>query len=472
MAVDTRLEECSRGAEILSEAASIVDLRPGKPRIKVSRPIATDPRWGTHFNFLYLHLHRIIYGRYQFSFLFLPHPIIHSERNYASGSVGAASVELTTLPIVSIMDFFYFDEKDLPIIPIRVEFADGTPFFIYNGGCTLADNSPPPFLRATPWGSSVQGSLIRHLRQPEALDTSAPWMMCLCPDPIVGLWYHSEEPPRLILRGGKIELHSEDRALVMCDIRLVEKLMKIIQNNTHMLGQNGAFVQPFKSGALLQQFKNKEDADFAYSFAKYHVQVSWAYIKWCSYNLHDFESAIGGLDNYNIAQDTGIFNFRNRGVILDLERDWPCANFPCYARNKIPFYILSSPALFRDPRFTRLNPDVIEGFIAMRRKVGPEVKLADVVEDEKVSRQYDTQLQQRTYIPFNEDRARRAASLSWMHQNQGWEIDYYLVDYERWVPRPVTEEHSKICFRIYDFVVAFENDRKIKRVTFLSNRPL
>ncbi|KIY61446.1 hypothetical protein CYLTODRAFT_459861 [Cylindrobasidium torrendii FP15055 ss-10] len=352
------------------------------------------------------------------------------------------------------MDFFYFDNQGCPIVAHRAEFDDGTPYFIYNGGCTIKQRDCQPSLRETFEDASTQSALIRCLREPEAIDVTAPWMMCLCPDPIFGPWYHSEESVSCVTRFGKVEIPADVRASVMRDVRLVEKFMTIIQNGVHTLGQR-TLIWLTLSPPTTFKLAGRTSSGVA-----------------TSYIIRDFQEAIGGLDNFQEAQATGVFNFRNRGLIIDLEKDWPFTNFPCYVRNEIPFYILYSPMLFSDPRFARLNPEILFGFAALRRQRGSEVSLADTVQEEMDLRRYDAQLQEVIQVTYSEDRVRRAASLSWTQQKEGWRINYYLVDYERWVPRPINKDQTEVLFQVYDFVVAPQADQKIKRVTFLGFRPI
>lgn len=73
-----------------------------------------------------------------------------------------------------------------------------------------------------------------------------------------------------------------------------------------------------------------------------------------------------------------------RGVLCDLERDWPMINIPFYLQNKIPFFYIWTFEARVDARFSRLNPALNLTYWAIRQ--GKALKLASDIEEEDLSK--------------------------------------------------------------------------------------
>ncbi|KIY60830.1 hypothetical protein CYLTODRAFT_415868, partial [Cylindrobasidium torrendii FP15055 ss-10] len=215
------------------------------------------------------------------------------------------------------------------------------------------------------------------------------------------------------------------------------------------------------------------DALLAIAFAKYHLQEVWAFIKWSYHSLAKFKGLIGE-ELYDMVEETGLHNFRNRGVVLRPEEDLFRANYIMYARSEVPFYILSCPALFKEERFLRLNPDLILAYAELR-KSSNHTELAEVLRhegwDEDRAHDFDQYLQLLKHESYAPGRVRSASFLSAYHRRNHWQAEYYVVDYEGWHPRAITEEDSDYYFGACHFYVYEDRDSKIKRITFHQAHP-
>ncbi|KIY61602.1 hypothetical protein CYLTODRAFT_427459 [Cylindrobasidium torrendii FP15055 ss-10] len=371
------------------------------------------------------------------------------------------------------MDFFYTTQNDELVLPVRRVLPDGTIYYHYNEGRPLISLNPLPTLGNLP-ADEILPTMINYLRRPEYLDVTTPWMAYICPDEIVGRWQFSKEAPVLQSRSdGAVEWDAKERAQAMGSIRRAEWIMTILLRRSETLGTYGPFPRRIAQGAYLSPFESKRDALLAVAFAKYHLQVVWAFIKWCYHSLARFKGAIGE-DLYDFVEESGMHNFRNRGVVIRLEEDVFRANYVMYARSEVPFYILSCPALFKEERFLRLNPDLILAYAELR-KSSNHLELADVLRhegwDEDRALDFDIHLQLLKHEPYAPGRVRGASFLSAYHRRNQWRADYYVVDHEGWHPRAITEDDSDYYFGACHFYVYEVREWKIKRITFHQTHP-
>ncbi|KIY61606.1 hypothetical protein CYLTODRAFT_427457 [Cylindrobasidium torrendii FP15055 ss-10] len=377
------------------------------------------------------------------------------------------------------MDFFIFTNEGYPMQPKRTTSLQEDNLILYNSGAILRPNverCPELFLQAD---EDLQHSFSEWIRSPEALEPDAPWNACLNSENLEGVWFFLEDKPRLIRKESdpiKVLFHPKERSQAMRDVRTVERIMAHIRKQFPFICENAPFLRVMNLNALSRRFDDAHQANYFWAYVKFHIIAGLAYIKWCWYVMEGVKESIEPDDWTYLEKDLELFDLRNRGVILNLKEDWARINIPFYARSKIPYYLLECEDLYNDPRFLRLNPDVVETFIEMRRAQERHIRLKEVLQRESwdigEALSFDGYLQKLDLsYRYRHDAAIAASRPSPAIQSKGKILEYYIVDFEGWAPRKVDPGQIWPYLRRYKFVFYEEPRRLVKRVTFLGNRP-
>ena len=150
-----------------------------------------------------------------------------------------------------------------------------------------------------------------------------------------------------------------------------------------------------------------------------------------------------------------------RGVICDLEWDWPVINIPLYIQNNIPFFYLWNFEAKVDKRFSRLNPALNLTYWAIRQgtalSLTPDIEEGDI---NKVARQAI-----RLDHFFQEIFMYRSADDPTILPTYA----LFVIDFEGWKRRPIPydEAHLASLVKYYYYSVLDEDtDDRYKTVIF------
>ena len=106
--------------------------------------------------------------------------------------------------------------------------------------------------------------------------------------------------------------------------------------------------------------------------AKRSVLQAIAFMSWWAAVVSDWESELfEGMMERISGFVTTIKG--KRGVICNLEKDWPVINIPLYVQNNIPFFYLWDFEARSDSRFSRLNPALNMTYWGIRKGTPPRI---------------------------------------------------------------------------------------------------
>ena len=100
--------------------------------------------------------------------------------------------------------------------------------------------------------------------------------------------------------------------------------------------------------------------------AKRSVLQAFAFLSWWTTIMPSWESELNDTAVEIISRLLATTKGK-RGVICDLERDWPVINIPLYIQYDIPFFYLWDFDVRADQRFSRLNPALNLTYWAIRQ---------------------------------------------------------------------------------------------------------
>ncbi|KAF8146728.1 hypothetical protein K438DRAFT_1627228 [Mycena galopus ATCC 62051] len=153
------------------------------------------------------------------------------------------------------------------------------------------------------------------------------------------------------------------------------------------------------------------------------------------------------------------------GYLISLKRDWTQLNFPLLIKNYVPIFYLFDDVDLKDPRFTRLNPNIIRVYLQEMERRG----LTELWEDEipliegelSTANRYDKYLQLKI-DPY----ARGNPSVPTMSDVSG-EIEYFVIDGQHWQRRPLGKSDDWVLLaKLYHHVVTESRNREKTNVIF------
>lgn len=186
--------------------------------------------------------------------------------------------------------------------------------------------------------------------------------------------------------------------------------------------------------------------------AKRFMLEAFAFMSWWTTIAPEWEVDLSeGLAERVISYTTTVKG--RRGVICDLERDWPIINVPLYVHNKIPFFYLWNFEARSDTRFSRLNPALNMTYWAIRQ--GSQLQLPQELEDEDLNKvtRHATKLDK-----FFQD------VFGYTQSSDPFIRPYYatfIIDFEGWKRRPIknySEEAIATLAKLYYYTVLDEDD--------------
>ena len=194
--------------------------------------------------------------------------------------------------------------------------------------------------------------------------------------------------------------------------------------------------------------------------AKRSVLEAITFLLWWTSVVLDWEGKVHDAITENVNAFISTVKGK-RGVLCDLERDWPMINIPLYLQNKIPFFYIWNFEARVDARFSRLNPALNLTYWAIRQ--GKPLKLAPDIEEEDLSKI-----------------ARKAAVLDNFFQEVfayhnpidpiiHHTYSIFIIDFEGWRRRPInhaTEPAEHLAKFYYYGVFKEDDDERYHTIVF------
>ncbi|EDR09697.1 uncharacterized protein LACBIDRAFT_319060 [Laccaria bicolor S238N-H82] len=185
--------------------------------------------------------------------------------------------------------------------------------------------------------------------------------------------------------------------------------------------------------------------------AKRSILQALAFMSWWTAIRADWESQLNDTAVEIISKLLATTKGK-RGVICDLERDWPVINIPLYLQHKIPFFYLWDFDVRADQRFSRLNPALNLTYWAVRQGTTLDLH-RDLEEDDlnKIAREavkLDHYFQQ----VFTYRAAVDPSILS--------SYPAFIIDFVGWKRRPInrSEESTESLAKLYYYGVFDDNE--------------
>ena len=107
--------------------------------------------------------------------------------------------------------------------------------------------------------------------------------------------------------------------------------------------------------------------------AKHSVLQAIAFMSWWTAVVSDWESELFEGMTERISGFVTTIKKGKRGVICNLEKDWPVINIPLHVQNNIPFFYLWDFEARSDSRFSRLNPALNMTYWGIRKGTPPRI---------------------------------------------------------------------------------------------------
>ncbi|EDR05612.1 uncharacterized protein LACBIDRAFT_302978 [Laccaria bicolor S238N-H82] len=191
----------------------------------------------------------------------------------------------------------------------------------------------------------------------------------------------------------------------------------------------------FPLDRLAKVYPTRKMVQISAAKAKRSVLHALAFLSWWTMVIISWEENLAdgavSIITYLLSTVKG-----KRGIICDLERDWPTINIPLYIQNNIPVFYLWNFEARVDNRFSRLNPALNLTYWAVRQ--GTALTLSADIEEEdlnKIARQalrLDHFFQEAfTYRSLDDFRISPTYS-------------FFIIDFEGWKRRPIPYDENTI----------------------------